>query len=151
MGSISPADWGSRGVRSGGRTDEGVRETGDEVPLRHHGGKKKEKGLEGKVKDCCSGIKSKPLHLPSSPETEAAARLEERAGENATGNESETKQGFRTTEATQLLGPAHLSLIKNQCSWYTTVYEPIQSPIRGVSCSAPPLNLDCMLTCLLGS
>lgn len=41
--------------------DEGVRETGDEVPLRHQSKAEEKRGLEGKVKDCCSGIKSKLL------------------------------------------------------------------------------------------
>lgn len=47
--------------------DEGVRETGDKVPLRHQSTAEKEWELEGKVKDYCSGIKSKVLlYLPAS-------------------------------------------------------------------------------------
>lgn len=55
--------------------DEGARETGDEVPLRHQSRAEEKTGLEGNVKDRCSGIKSKLLpHLPA-PETEAAQSL----------------------------------------------------------------------------
>lgn len=70
----------SHGARGGG-VDDGARETGDEVPLRHQAmaeevgeKQKKRKRLEGKVKVCCSGIKSKLLlQLPTS-------RLRQRSG-----------------------------------------------------------------------
>lgn len=42
-------------------------ETGDEVPPRHQSTAEEKKGLEGEVKACCSGIKSKLLlHLAAS-------------------------------------------------------------------------------------
>lgn len=46
---------------------EGVRETEDEVPLRHQSTAEEKEGLEGEVEDRCSGIKSKLLrYLPAS-------------------------------------------------------------------------------------
>lgn len=83
------------------------------------------------------------------PQDRSSTVARKRAG-NTTGNERETKKGFHTTGPTHT---AHLSLIKNQCSWYSTafksaiwVYEPVQSLIRDISCSAPSLNFDKMLT-----
>lgn len=42
-------------------------ETGDEVPLRHQSRAEEKKKLEGKVKDCYSGVKSKLLLYLSAP------------------------------------------------------------------------------------
>lgn len=56
--------------------DEGVEETGDEVPLRHQSRAREKRGLEGKAKDRCSGIKSKLLLYLPAPRQETAQWLE---------------------------------------------------------------------------
>lgn len=108
---------------------------------------RRERELEGRVKDGFPRHQIKAAAPPSSLKTGA---------EPWSGKEQEAPQEMRARPRRGFIppAPAHLSLIRSQCSWHSTagnsaVRVQAESLIRDASCSAPSLNPDWMSTCCL--